>query len=208
MLAAEGLEGSRRVHVGDGDDGLEAIGGGAGSEEVFEVGPAVGDGLEVGHVGHGAAGGEVGEDDGLVGPGEHVGGLGHEVDAAEDEGLGVGAGAGGLGELEGVADEVRVLGDLVALVEVAEDDDAVAESVLGGADAEVEFGRGRGTVLLGEDALVGGEGGDGVKLGGAGAVAGLGIEEPGGFREAGVTGGPGGGMGNAAEDFVDGDVDG
>ena len=59
--------------------------------------PAVGDGVEVGHVGHGAAGGEVGEDDGLVGTGEDVGGFGHEVDAAEDDGFGVGAGEGGLG---------------------------------------------------------------------------------------------------------------
>jgi hypothetical protein len=65
-----------------------------GDESKWET---VGDGVEVGHVGHGAAGGEVGEDDGLVGTGEHVGGFGHEVDAAEDDGLGVGAREGGLG---------------------------------------------------------------------------------------------------------------
>ena len=90
MLAAEAFEGGGGVHVGDGDDLLAAVGREVGAEDVVELFPAVGDGVEVGHVGHGAAGGEVGEDDGLVGAGEHVGGLGHEVDAAEDDGFGVG----------------------------------------------------------------------------------------------------------------------
>ena len=60
---------------------------------------------------------------------EHVGGLGHEVDAAEDDGFGLGASLGGVRELEGVADEVGVLDDFVALIEVAEDDEAVAQGV-------------------------------------------------------------------------------
>ena len=99
--------------------------------------PAVGDGVQVGHVGHRAAGGEVRQDDGLVGAREHVGGLGHEVDAAEDDGFGVGAGFGSLRELERIAYEIGVFYDFVALVEVAEDDEALAEGVLGGANAEV-----------------------------------------------------------------------
>ena len=62
------------------------------------------------------------------------------MDAAEDDGFGVGAGAGGVGELEGVADEIGVLNNLIALIEVAEDDELFTEGVLGGADAEVELG--------------------------------------------------------------------
>ena len=53
-------------------------------------------------------------------------------------------GGGVLGELEAVAGEVGVLDDFVALVVVAEDDEALAELRAGGADATVE--------LLGEHA--------------------------------------------------------
>ncbi len=135
-----------------------------------EVFPGSFDGFQVGHVGHGAAGGEIGEDDGLVRAGEHVRGFGHEVDAAEDDGLGLGAGPGSVGELEAVAEEVGVFHDLVALVEVAEDDDALAERRFGGADAEVELFGGGVAVLGGQDALAGRVGCDGVERGSAGAV--------------------------------------
>ena len=107
---------------------------------LLELLPALLDARLVGHVGHGASGGEVGEDHRLVGPGEQVGGLGHEVHAAEHDGLGIGAGHGGVRELERVAREVGVLDDLVALVEVAEHDDPVAERGLGGTDAVVQLG--------------------------------------------------------------------
>ena len=158
-------------------------------EDVLELFPAVGDGVEVRHVGHGAAGGKVGKDDGLVGAGEHIGGFGHEVDATEDDGLGVGAGEGGVGELEGVADEVGILNDLVALIEVAEDDEFLAERSLGGADAEVELG-GRGVAVLGGKAgLARGVGRKAVVHGGAGAVGGRGVEGPGSVGEGGATGG-------------------
>jgi hypothetical protein len=187
--AAEGFEGGGGVHVGDGDDGLAAVGGGVGAEDFFELLPAVGYGVEVGHVGHGAAGGEVGEDDGLAGAGEDVGGLGHEVDAAEDDGFGVRTGEGGVGELEGVADEVGVLDDFVALIEVAEDDELVAEGVFCGADAEVELGGGGIAVLGGKAGLAWGGGGDVVGHGGAGAVGGRGVEGPGCVGEGGTTGG-------------------
>ena len=106
------------------------------------------------------------------GRGEDVGGLGHEVHAAEDDGLGVGPGEGGVGQLEGVAHEVGVLDDLVALVEVAEDHGAVAQLLLGGADAGVQFGIAGELVLLRQLALAGGGGRGDVRAGGAGAVGG------------------------------------
>ena len=99
---------------------------GRAAEDLFKLLPAIGDRIEVGHIGHGAACGEIRQDDGLVGAREHVGGLGHEVHAAEDDGLGLGASPGGVRELEGVADEVRVLDHLVALIEVAQDNETFA----------------------------------------------------------------------------------
>ena len=62
---------------------------------------------------------------------------------------------------------------------MAEDDELVAEGVLGGADAEVELGGGGVAVLGGEAGLAGGGGGEVVSHGGAGAVGGLGVEGPG-----------------------------
>ena len=79
------------------------------------------------HVRHRAAGREVGQDDLLLRRGEDVGGLGHEVDAAEDDVLGLGPRRRLARQLEGVAGDVGELDDLVALVVVAEDEDPVAE---------------------------------------------------------------------------------
>ena len=70
-------------------------------------------------------------------PAEDVGALGHEVDAAEEDVLGVAATGGLLRELEGVAAEVGELDDLVALVVVAEDDELLAELPLQRPDAFV-----------------------------------------------------------------------
>ena len=91
---------------------------------------------------------------------EQVGGLGHEVHAAEHDRLGVGPAERGVRELERVAHEVGVLDDLVALVEVTEHDDAVAERGLRGADARVQLVVRRGAVRLGERALARRTGGD------------------------------------------------
>ena len=55
----------------------------------FELAPGDLDLVGLGHVGHRAAGGQVGQDHLLVRRGEDVGGLGHEVDAAEDDEVGV-----------------------------------------------------------------------------------------------------------------------
>jgi hypothetical protein len=84
------------------------------------------------------------------------------VHAAEHDGLGVGPGERGVGELERVAHEVSVLDHLVALVEVAEHHDPVAERRLRGADAAVQLGVGRLAVLGGELALARRPGGDDV----------------------------------------------
>ena len=102
------------------------------------------------------AGGEVGQDHGLVGTGEDVGALGHEVDAAEEDELGVLAGGGFAAELEGVAAEVGELDDVVALVVVAEDDEAVAEEATGAVDAVGELGGGEVEVVVWDVGLPGG----------------------------------------------------
>ena len=90
--------------------------------------------VDVGHVGHGAPGVEVGQEHLLVVAGEDVGRLGHEVDAAEDDELGLGLAGGDPGEAEGVAPGVGPAHDLVALVVVAEDEQPGPERGLGGAD--------------------------------------------------------------------------
>ena len=112
LRAGEGLDGRGGVHVGDRD-------GGVGDAGVGHDLPGLLDLVDVGHVGHGAAGGQVGQDHALVRRGQDVGGLGHEVDAAEDDELGIVAAGRLLGELEGVAGDVGELDDLVALVVVA-----------------------------------------------------------------------------------------
>jgi len=53
------------------------------------------------------------------------------VDAAEHDELVMGALGGDLGELERIAFHVRVADDFIALVIVAEHDDAVAQLALG-----------------------------------------------------------------------------
>ena len=123
------------------------------------------------------------------GPESMSGGFRHEVHAAEEDELCVGAVFCLLGQLEGVADEVGVAHDFIALVEVAHDDESLAKRSLGCADAEVKLGCGGLAILLGEDALQGHFCRDYVSLGGAGAVAGGGIEDPGRGGEDGGTGG-------------------
>ena len=187
----EALERRRRVHVGDGDDRHPAVGVGR-AEVAVDLGellPALLDARLVGHVGHRAARGEVRQDHGLLGRRQQVGGLGHEVHAAEHDGLGIGPGERGVRELERVADEVGVLDDLVALVEVAEHDDAVAEGRLGGTDAIVQLGVGGLAVLGRQRALARRAGGDHVAHRGAGPVAGgAAVELPRALRQLGRAG--------------------
>ena len=79
----ERLQGGRRVHVGDGHDPVDV-------GDPGQLLPGLLHLVDVGHVGHGAAGVEVGQEHPLVVPGQDVGRLGHEVDAAEDDELGLG----------------------------------------------------------------------------------------------------------------------
>ena len=146
VLADERLDGRRGVHVRDRHDPVDV---GDGRERL----PALLDLVEVGHVGHGAPGVEVGEDHPLVVAGEDVGRLRHEVDAAEDDvGGAVGVGREP-GEVERVAAGVGPADDLVALVVVAEDDQAVAQGLLGSADAVFEHGGLGRRVLVGQPGL-------------------------------------------------------
>ena len=70
---------------------------------------------------------------------QHVGALGHEVHAAEHDELRVGMLADVPRELEGVAGIVGELHHFVALIVVAEDDEAAAELRPGGGDADVHL---------------------------------------------------------------------
>ena len=105
----------------------------------LELAPAHLELIGRGHVGHRAAGGEIGQHDLLMRRAKDVGALGHEVDAAEDDELGLAAAGGGARELQRVADVVGELDHLVALVVMAEDDDALAERRLRGGDARVHL---------------------------------------------------------------------
>jgi hypothetical protein len=129
----EALDVGRGVHVRDRHRA-------AGQPELGDPVPGGLDLAEHRHVGHRAAGGEVGQDHALRGAGEDVGRLGHEVHAAEHDELGLGAGRGVAGQLERVARDVGELDDLVALVVVTEDEQAIAERGLGGGGAGHEVG--------------------------------------------------------------------
>ena len=103
-----------------------------------------------GHVGHRAAGREVRQDDFLMRRAEDVGALGHEVHAAEHDELGLALAGGGARELQRVAGEVGELDDLVALIVMAEDHQALAERLLGRRNPRVHLVVGEAQVVLRE----------------------------------------------------------
>src|SRR5262249_26302558 len=127
----------------------------------------------VGHVGHRAARREVRQDDPLVIAGQDVRALRHEVDAAEDDEVRLAARRGLLGELERVPTEVGPADDLVALVVMAEDDEARSKERLGLADALRELLGRHGAIALRDLELNGGGRRNLVPLARAGPVAGL-----------------------------------
>jgi hypothetical protein len=91
-----------------------------------------------------------------VAGGQDVGRLGHEVDAAEDDELGLGPGRGLLGQPEGVAPGVGEGDDLVALVVVAEHERPLAQGRPGRAGPLDQLGVGRrGQVPRAGGALLG-----------------------------------------------------
>ena len=132
MRTDEGFDCRGRVDVGDRDDTLLAVLDAIGADtHLLEFPPGHLELVGRRHVGHRAAGREVGQDDFLMRRAQDVGALGHEVDAAKDDELCFVLGRRGVRELQRVADEVGELDDLVALVVMAEDDDARAERLLG-----------------------------------------------------------------------------
>ena len=74
----------------------------------------------VARFGEGAAGVEIGQEDFFVGV-DDLGGFGHEVDAAEEDDVGLG-GLGLVGEAEGVADVIGHFLDFAVLIIMGEDD--------------------------------------------------------------------------------------
>jgi hypothetical protein len=146
VAAHERFQGGRGVHVGDRDDPVD----------VHDLGqrlPGLGDLVDVGHVGHRAARVEVGEDHALVVAGEDVGRLGHEVHAAEHDVVRLGPLLRQHRQPVGVAAGIGPPDDLVPLIVVAEDEQAVAESGLGRGDPGGEVVRGRPGVPLRERGL-------------------------------------------------------
>jgi hypothetical protein len=106
---AEGFDGAGAVDVGDD----EVVFLGVGLEEGFELGGGAG-------LFEGASGVGIREDDDFVRVYD-FGGFGHEVDAAEDDDIGIG-GFGVVGEAEGVSDVIGDVLDVTGLVVVGEDD--------------------------------------------------------------------------------------
>jgi hypothetical protein len=115
------------------------------------------DGVLVGrHVRHRAPRAQVGQDDLDRFGGEHVGGLGHEVHAAEDDeldGLLVRDARRELAELERVAPQVGVPDDLVLLVVVPQDHEAIAQAPAPVGDLRRELAVGQFSIDLGERGL-------------------------------------------------------
>ena len=146
MLSDEGLERRTRVHVRDRHQPVDV-------DDRIEGVPRLLDGVQVGHVGHRAAGIQVRQHDLLVVGGEDVGRLGHEVHAAEHDVGGPVVGGRQPGETERVAPGVGPAHDLVPLVVVAQDEQAVAEGGLGRLDARRQVVRRGAGVPLGERRL-------------------------------------------------------
>ena len=86
------------------------------------------------HVGHRAAGFEIRQDNLLIAAGENIGTFGHEVDAAEENELGVGARSGLFRKLPGIAAEIGELDDFVALIVMPENDESIAKFFAQSAD--------------------------------------------------------------------------
>jgi hypothetical protein len=91
------------------------------------------------HVRHGTAGRQVGKQDFLVRRAQDVGAFGHEVHAAEDDELRGTAARRRARQLERIADEVRELDDLVALIVMPEDHSPVAQLPFGVPDPRVHL---------------------------------------------------------------------
>ena len=123
---------------------------GVANAHLLELAPAHLELIGRGHVGHRTAGGEIRQHDFLMRRAQDVGALRHEVHAAEDDVLRLAAARGRARQLQRVAGVVGELDDLVALVVMAEDDDAVAERRFGRRDPGVHLVVGQTEISLGE----------------------------------------------------------
>ena len=155
VASAECLQRRGGVHIGDRDNLLTTIGIRLGAADLAELIPAFLHLVDVCHVGHGAAGGQVGQGHTLLGGGEDIGGFSHEVHAAEHDMVGVRAFGGVLGQLEGITHKVGMLDNLITLVEVAEDQQFRAKTLLGVSDALLQFLVGGLAVFVRQHLLVG-----------------------------------------------------
>ena len=75
--------------------------------------------------------------------------LGHEVNAAEDNVVGLGAARGSARQLERVADEVGELDHFVALIVVSEDHNLIAQQRFGRTDTGEQLMR-RNSLIVGD----------------------------------------------------------
>ena len=144
MSSDEGLNRGRRIDVGDGDDRRDV------HAHLGELAPRDFELIFRRHVGHRAPGREIRQHDLLVRAAQDVGTLRHEVHAAEDDVFSGVPRRGGLRQLQRVADVVGELDDFVALVVVAEDDEAFAERLLGCSDPRVHLVVGQTEVAVGQ----------------------------------------------------------
>jgi len=127
-----------------------------GEPRLVHLSPRVLNLADPGHIRHGTARGHVGKDDRLVVRRQNVRAFCHEVHAAKDDELGVGAVCRVACQLERVAGHVGKLNDLIALIVVSQDENALSQGLLGYAGALDESGIGsRGQVARAIDSSLG-----------------------------------------------------
>ena len=140
VLAAESFDVGGRIDVGHGHDPsapfftlLDV------DAHFLQFAPADVELIAGGHVRHGASRREVWQHDLLVRRAHDIGAFGHEMNAAEDDELGLAATGRRARELQRIAGEVGELDDLVALVVMPEDDQPFAKGLLRSGDARVHL---------------------------------------------------------------------
>ena len=91
------------------------------------------------HVGHRASCGHIRQDDGLTLQCQDVGALGHEVDTAEHDESRIRTLHCLLGKLKAIASKVSMLDDLIALIVMPQNEQAITQLSLGIKDALSAF---------------------------------------------------------------------
>src|SRR5678809_563414 len=132
MPAAERLDGSRRVHVGNGNNPFAG--------HPIEVVPACFDLVDFRHIRHRAAGTEVRQDDLLLIRAEDIRALRHEMNATENDEFRVLLLASPGCKLEGIASKVGKSDHFVSLVVVTKNNKTTPKAGTNGTDTLVRFG--------------------------------------------------------------------